>query len=82
MNKIWNSTVNAIDDAFNLPEGRYAANVGILVEQSVSPDHVLKAATAIKQSGLEVVVGSQAGIICKSQELGLAVRREAPRSIA
>ncbi len=69
---IWNSKTNTVEDAFNLPQGRYAANFGFLVEQSVNPEHVLDAASSIKESGLDCLAASQAGLICKAQELGVA----------
>lgn len=69
---IWNSKTNTIEESFNLPVGRIAANVGFLVEQSINPEHVLIAATALKNSGQDVTVASQAGLMVKAQELGLA----------
>ena len=76
--KVWKSTENKSIDALELPTGRYAANFGFLCEQSVSPDQTLTAAEAIIESGNEVVAVSQAGLICKAQELEVAFTDWAP----
>ena len=57
---IWTQD-STIAQALGLPEGRYAANFGFLVQQSVSPEHTMLAAQAIKQSGQSVMVVTQAG---------------------
>jgi hypothetical protein len=72
MIKTWNSQTNTIEEALDLPKGSYAANFGFLVEQSVNPEHVLEAAEAIKNHEINAIVASQAGLICKAQELGVA----------
>ena len=69
--KVWNQS-NSVEEAFELPEGRYGADFGFVVEQSISPHHVLEAATAIKESGKACTVASQAQLIVKAQEMGVA----------
>jgi len=84
---IWTQS-GTIAEALGLPEGRYAADVwveqganpehtyaadvGLWVEQDVDPEHTMIAANAIKNSGEEVMVATQAGLIVKAQELGVA----------
>ena len=63
---------SSLEDLFNLPEGRYVANMGFFVEQSVSPDYVGQAGSALLASEKEFQVFSQAGAIVKAQELGVA----------
>lgn len=70
--KIWKTTENSVEDALNLPEGSFAADFGFWVEQSVSPDRVLEAATAFKEQEVEVTVASQAALIVKAQEKDIA----------
>ena len=69
--KIWTQN-DSIEAALNLPEGRYAADFGFLVQQSVSPDNVIEAAQAFKESGKEVMVASQSALLVKAQEEGIA----------
>ena len=67
-----------IEDALTLPEGRYCADFGIRIEQSVAPDRVIEAAQAIKNAGVQVTVATQAAILVKAQELGVAFTDWAP----
>lgn len=67
-------------DALTLPAGRYAANLGFLVEQSVNPEHVLEAATALLGSNQEFAVASQTGVIVKAQKMGVAFGEWLPLS--
>ena len=79
--KTWNQT-NTVEQALELPTGSYYANFGFLVLQSVKPEHVLEAAAAIKESGLEITVASQAGLIVKAQENELAFESWAELKLA
>ena len=72
--KVWNSTVNAAEDALELPKGRIAADVGFWVEQSVDPDDVLEAAQALVDAAIEVKVASQAKLLVVAQQKGLALQ--------
>lgn len=67
-----------VQDALKLPVGKYCANFGFYVEQSVEPDHVLQAAQALLNSGESFAVASQAGVIVKAQELTDAFDTWAP----
>lgn len=63
-----------LDDALSLPLGRYCANFGFWVDQSVEPQHVQHAVDAINENvehGAMTFV-SQAQIIVKAQEENLA----------
>lgn len=61
-----------LSELSTLPKGRYIANVGFNVEQSATPDRVMEAVTALKESGKEFAVASQAALIVKAQDLGVA----------
>lgn len=69
--KIWTQD-NTVAEALELPEGRMAADLGFLVQQSVSPDNVLIAAQAFKDSGEPITVATQAALIVKAQEQEIA----------
>jgi hypothetical protein len=77
MAKVWTQDM-PVDAALSLPEGRFAADFGFFVQQSVNPDHVLMAAQAIKDSKQIVVTASQAGVLVKDSELGLMPDSWAP----
>jgi hypothetical protein len=70
---IWTEN-NTVEEALNLSKGRYAANYGFFVEQSVSPALVLLAAQAIVDNKISCTIASQAGIIVKAQEAGVAFK--------
>lgn len=70
--RIWTTTKNTVEEALSLPEGKIAANFGFWVQQSVSPDSVLEAATILKEKEIEVTVASQAALIVKAQKEGIA----------
>lgn len=72
MAKTWNPIQGKAEGALDLLEGRYAADIGFMVEQSVQSDHVLEAAQALADAKTNKVFASQAGVIVKAQELGLA----------
>ena len=81
--KTWNSKKNSLEEALELPKGRYVADFGGLrVDQSVELDTVVEAAQAILDSGQEITVASQAKLICKAQELELAFQDWAELSMA
>ena len=69
---------SSIESVNQLPVGRYAADFGFLVEQSVNPENVLIAAQALLNSKQEFVVASQAGLLVKAQQMGLAFEDWAP----
>lgn len=71
MTKIWTQN-NTIEEALSLPEGSYAADFGFLVQQSVSPDSTLTAAQTIIDNQIQCTVASQAAIIVKAKESGVA----------
>jgi hypothetical protein len=75
--QVWTQD-NTVQEALQLPVGSYAADFGFLVQQSVNPKHVLEAAQAFKESNTEVMVASQAGLLVKAQEAGLAFETWAP----
>jgi hypothetical protein len=45
-----------------LPKGRFAANVGFWVEQSVDPETVLDVVTELQEKKIDLTVATQAGI--------------------
>jgi hypothetical protein len=67
----WNSLTDSANDAFNLPEGRYATSFGFLVEQSVEPDKVLEVVEELKAKSIDITAATQAGILVKAQKAGL-----------
>lgn len=69
--KVWNSKKNTAEEALNLPKGRYCADVGFNVEQSVQPDYTLEAAQALIDSGVDKTVASQAKLYVVAQESGV-----------
>ena len=69
--KVWTQN-NSVEEAFSLPEGTYYANFGFLVQQSVEPDHVLMAAQAIIDNNIQCTAASQAAIIVKAKQSGVA----------
>ena len=75
--QVWTQD-NTVQEALQLPVGSYAADFGFLVQQSVNPEHVLEAAQAFKTSGNDIVVASQAGLMVKAQETGIAFQSWAP----
>lgn len=80
--KVWDSKINNAAQSLELPEGRYAADFGFLVEQSVNPDYVLGAAQSIIESGESVTVASQAKLMVLAQEKGLAFTDWASRLVS
>ncbi len=68
---VWNSLKNTVDEALALPKGRFAADFGFWVEQSVSPDKVLDVVTELQEKQISITAVSQAGILVKAQENGL-----------
>ncbi len=80
--KVWNSQVNTIEQALDLPKGSYAADFGFLVQQSVDPNHVLEAAQAVKDSGEPITVATQAKLMVVAQEKGLAFTTWAGRLVS
>lgn len=70
--RIWTQE-NTVAEALELPLGCYAADLGFLCQQSVSPDDVLTAAQAFKDSETPVTVASQSALLVKAQEQGLAL---------
>lgn len=69
--KVWTQN-NSVEEALSLPEGTYCANFGFLVQQSVEPDYVLMAAQAIIDNNIQCTVASQAAIIVKAKQAGVA----------
>lgn len=74
MKATWNNKKDTVEDSLNLTKGILIGSPipGFLVQQSVEPDQVLEAATALQGYGEQVVLGSQAGLIVKAQQLKLA----------
>lgn len=79
--KVWTQN-NTVEEALSLPEGRYCADFGFKVEQSVEPDHVLLAAQAIIDNKIQCTVASQAAIIVKAKQAGVAFDSWAELSLA
>jgi hypothetical protein len=68
---IWTQN-DSVEKALELPKGRYAANFGFWVEQSVNPEYVLIASQSIVDNKIQCTVASQAGLIVKAQQAGVA----------
>jgi hypothetical protein len=79
--KVWTQN-NTVEEALSLPKGRYCADFGFRVEQSVEPDHVLLAAQALIDGNIQVTVASQAAIIVKAKQAGVAFENWAELSMA
>ena len=61
------------EKALTLPTGSYYANVfGLNVQQSVNPEHVLAAASAVNDANVVVTAATQAGILVAAQRAGVA----------
>ena len=70
--KVWTQN-NSVEQALSLPKGRYCANFASLCfQQSVEPDYVLMAAQAIIDNNIQCTVASQAAIIVKASQAGVA----------
>lgn len=69
--KVWTQD-NSAGEALSLPKGTYCANFGFLVQQSVEPDYVLQAAQAIIDNNIQIKAASQAAIIVKAKQAGVA----------
>jgi hypothetical protein len=76
MINVWDSTINSAEEALSLPEGKYISGIGI--EQQVERETTLEAATAIINGGLQVKAATQARIIVKAQERGVAFQDWTP----
>jgi hypothetical protein len=79
--KIWESNQNTLAEALELPEGRYVADFGINIEQSVEPHHTLEAAKAFVDNGIEIIVASQAQLIVEAQKNQIAFQDWAPLKV-
>lgn len=71
MTKTWNSLTNTVDDALNLPKGRFAADFGFHVEQSVNLEDLLSVVSELKEKQINITTATQSGILVKAQEQGL-----------
>ena len=64
---------SSVEDSLTLPTGRYYSSIASMnIEQSVKPEDVLEAAQALLDSGKSFVAATQAGLIVKAQQEGLA----------
>ena len=71
---------SSVKDSLALPVGRYYSSIAINpgssylmnIEQTVNPEDVLEAAQALLGSGKTFAVATQAGVIVKAQQEGLA----------
>lgn len=79
--KVWTQN-NTVEEALSLPEGRYCADFGFRIAQSVERDHVLLAAQALIDNKIQTTVASQAGIIVKARQAGVAFEDWAELSMA
>lgn len=70
---IWTEN-NTVEEALNLREGTYCADFGFLVQQSVDSYHVILAAQAIIDNKISCTVASQAEIIVKAKQAGVAFK--------
>lgn len=78
--KVWTQS-NSSEEALSLPKGAYCANFGFWVQQSVEPDHVIVAAQAIIDNNIQCVAASQAAIIVKAKQAGVAFQAWAELSL-
>lgn len=70
--KIWDSTIHKAEQSLEIPKGRYVADFGILIEQTVNPNDVLLAAKALIKAETKVKAATQSKILVAAQESGVA----------
>lgn len=68
---VWNSLEHDYNDAFYLPKGRFYADIGFKVEQSVSLETLNKVIDDLKQKRIAITARTQAAILVNAQQAGL-----------
>ena len=68
---VWDSSKHDYNDALDLPEGRYYADFGFNVEQSVSLESLAKVIDELKEKGIVITARTQAAILVNAQLNGL-----------
>jgi hypothetical protein len=68
---VWDSSKHDYNDALDLPKGRFYADFGFNVEQSVSLDSLAKVIDELKEKGVVITARSQAAILVNAQLNGL-----------
>ena len=68
---VWDSSKHDYNDALDLPEGRFYADFGIKVEQSVSPETLNETINELKEKGIVIIARTQAAILVNAQINGL-----------
>ncbi len=68
---VWDWSKHDYNDALDLPEGRYYADFGFAVEQSISLESLAQVIDELKEKGILITAKTQAAILVNAQQNGL-----------